>query len=381
MGKNVLITGVNGFLGRNLSSHLVQDGFSVFGIVRENSQIHPGNGVTYEVGDLLNSDSLGEIIRKTRPDIIFHFAALSRVGHSFANPAPFLEVNIIGTVNLLEAVRIHAPGCRIIFASSSEVYGHTVPLSPGGEDRRIPVLIESQEIFPVNSPYSISKICGEYLMECYAHSYDLDTVIVRSFNIEGVGRGDDFATAWICRQAASLRENPQAGFFIGNMAVFRDFTHIADAVRAYATVASKGSSGSRYNLGSMEVTSLASFLLYATESAGFRVQEVRFPSGESVPDPLREVSYEGTGHRVITALDSLLIRRMELVNPESGNIMVITDTADIPITVEKERFRPTENPVMIADTTRMTGLGYTPRFSAKQIADELVQFYKKMEPD
>lgn len=380
MGKSVLITGANGFLGRNLSSHLVHEGYRVSGIVRKNADIDPHTPVRYFVGDLLCKEFLNNVILNVQPEIIFHFAALSRVGMSFALPGPVLETNIMSTIHLLEAARFHAPGCRIIFASSAEVYGHSISsYSEKAQDNlEIPFFLESQPTHPSTSPYSISKMCGEHLMECYHRSYGLDVIVVRSFNIEGVGRGDDFATATICRQAAILRQDPGIGYTIGNLAVFRDFTHISDALRAYTLVATNGVSGEVYNLGSMNLTSLASFLLYATESAGFIVHEIHFPCGVTISEPLLDIFY---GKSIIKLLDFHLLEKMDLVKPHPMNITLITDKGIIPIRIDPARFRPFENAVLIADNTKMHRFGYAPAFSVQQIACEQVSHYLKQGMD
>lgn len=373
MGRRILITGGNGFIGKNLSHFLEDNGDEVFIVIRN----HPNTDLSGEihclVGDILDQRFLQEAFLYACPDIVFHFASQSRVGISFSEPISSLETNILGTVQVLEAVRTTAPKCRLVFSSSSEVYGALKKPDNLNDNRLFSYLIEDERVYPSTSPYSISKICGEYLMDCYAQSYGLDMVIVRSFNIEGAGRGDSFATSTICRQAASLKNDLDKGYHIGNLAVFRDFTHVQDAIRAYMTIAEKGTSGDVYNLGSHKITSLASFLLYATEAAGFQVHEVIFGNGICIVNPLIVQNHMNISD--ITSLDVHLLQDPKLVSPEHGDIVLRTNHGDIIIHIDPERFRPAENMIMVSDNQKVSNLGYHPTISVRDIAFEHVSHY------
>jgi len=380
MGKRVLITGYGGFIGQHLSGYLHKAGHTVYGVVRKKQQTLSDEDVTILEGNILIETDMHDIVQTTSPDIIYHFAAQSRVGQSFTHPGSSLETNILGTAYLLEAIRKNRPDCRVIFASSAEVYGNIIQQSMGGiSEWKTDDLSLSEDLnpSPTTSPYSISKICGEYLLTCYHKSYGLDSVIVRSFNIEGPGRGDTFVTSTICKQAAELSINLKKGYTIGNLAIFRDFTHVSDAVRAYSLIGQQGVSGRVYNLGSKQMTSLASFLLYATESSGFPVDEIVFGDGTFVSEPLHMVTSGQYDVTAITALDACLLSHPDLVSPEKGVIILRTRAGEIPVRIDPTRFRPAENPVMVADTRRIAELGYYPTFSVDQIAAEQVQYYLK----
>lgn len=377
MYKKVLVTGVGGFVGRNLSTFLSKEGSEVFGLARGTSK-HPDESYIKVIrGDILDCDTLHTVIETIKPDVIFHLAALSRVGQSYHFPEKTLKTNIFGTLSLLEAMRTHTPRCRIVFASSAEVYGSPeVRDASGIMNGHFHPFNEENIINPTTSPYSISKICGEYLMHCYAHAFGVDSVIVRSFNIEGPERGDDFATGIICKQVASLEDDFSPGITIGNLAIFRDFTHITDAVRAYDIVSRKGSSGKIYNIGSMKLSSLASFLLYALQARGITTRSIHFENDVCIPDPLVEVVPWNGSLGAMTVLDATLLRHPEYIHPDS-DISLETNKGRIKVRIDKSRFRPAENPVMIADTRLITELGYTPEYSLEQLVHDQVQYYLK----
>lgn len=379
MGNRILITGGNGFIGRNLSSFLADNGDEVFILIRNHPPPNFSHKIQFFVGDILNQRYLQEALLHARPNFLFHFAAQSRVGLSFSDPVSSLETNILGTVQVLEAIQTTTPGCRVVFSSSSEVYGSLVQNGndPFLKTGSLHYLVEEERVYPSTSPYSISKICGEYLMDCYARSYDLDMVIIRSFNIEGAGRGDTFATSTICRQAADLKKDSSKGYHIGNLAVFRDFTHVIDAVRGYKMIADKGRSGEVYNLGSHHITSLASFLLYATEAAGFLVDEMEFGNGVRIVHPLKIQCLLNIPE--ITALDIRLLQDPSLVSPEHGDILLRTIRGDILIHIDPERFRPAENMIMVSNNHKLSSLGYQTTVSPCEIASEQVSYYLNQE--
>ncbi len=364
MGRRVLITGYGGFVGPNLAKEFQKAGYDVFGLVRKKSTTD--SDIIIIEGDINDETGLAVIIKEISPEIIIHLAALSRVGFSFEYPARVIETNVVGTVNLLECVRNICPECRIVFASSGEVYGQKCGFNPK-------YISETELISPITSPYSISKVCGEHLMECYHRSYGIDVVIIRSFNIEGPGRGDNFATSTICRQAVDIKCGKKNSYIIGNLAVFRDFTHIFDATRIYALIAEKGESGEIYNLGHMQLTSLASFLVYVTESAGNKVDSVIFGDGTVVSSPLSMV--ENCFVMPVTTLDACLLKKPDLVSYNTGNVILKTSKGDIEVVIDLSRFRPAENPVMVADNTKLMALGFKFRYSVKDIADDQVKHY------
>jgi GDP-4-dehydro-6-deoxy-D-mannose reductase len=190
--------------------------------------------------DLRDADAVRDLVAHIRPDRIYHLAGQAFVPRSFAAPWETLEVNIRGTLNLLEAVRALKLETRILVVSSAEIYGAAAVDS-------LP-LTESAPFMP-SSPYSVSKIAQDMLAWQYARAHSLYTVRVRPFNHIGTGQSADFAVPnWASQIAAAelgLREPIVA---VGNLAAARDFTDVRDVVRAYALALERGAAGAVYNV-------------------------------------------------------------------------------------------------------------------------------------
>lgn len=224
----VLITGASGFVGGHLTRACVATGDQVVGVSRGGAAPAGSSGVAL---DLLDPVAVSEAVASLRPQVIYHLAALSSVGRSWERPAQTLEGNVIGAINLLEAVRGHAPAARLVWVSSCEVYG------PPAE---LPVS-EAAPLAPA-SPYAISKVAGEQLCELYTHAHALDAVRARPFNHSGPGQRDIFILSSLARQAAQAKVRGAARLRIvtGNPETRRDFSDVRDVVRAYQLLAQSG---------------------------------------------------------------------------------------------------------------------------------------------
>jgi GDP-4-dehydro-6-deoxy-D-mannose reductase len=190
--------------------------------------------------DLRDADAVRDLLAQVRPDRIYHLAGQAFVPRSFAAPWETLEVNIRGTLNLLEAVRTLKLETRILVVSSAEIYGAAAADS-------LP-LTESAPFIP-SSPYSVSKIAQDMLAWQYARAHSLHIVRARPFNHIGTGQSADFAVPnWASQIAAAelgLREPIVA---VGNLSAARDFTDVRDVVRAYALALERGAAGAVYNV-------------------------------------------------------------------------------------------------------------------------------------
>lgn len=255
-----LVTGASGFVGRWLTRHLAVRGDDVVAVDREEA-------------DLGDADALDRLVRDASPDAVVHLAAQSSVARSFAEPVETFEVNLLGTVRLLEAVRRNAPGARFVLASSAEVYGAAAP-----ED--LP-LRESAPLRPA-SPYAASKAAAELATLQSHRAFGLHAVVARSFNAIGPGQSPTFALPSFAAQIATIaRGEAEPIIRVGNLGAERDFTDVRDVARAYALLVDRGEPGGVYNICSGEAISLHRALEMLIETSGVDV-EVRVD-----PDRLR----------------------------------------------------------------------------------------------
>ncbi len=241
----VFITGITGFVGSHLAEFLLaQTGVEVFGIERWRSKTdnidHLAHRVTMYDCDMRDASSVRQVVDAVKPDRIFHLAAQSFVATSWTAPSETLGTNIIGQVNLLEAVRECKLSPRIQIAGSSEEYG----LVHADE---LPIK-ETNPLRPL-SPYAVSKVTQDLLGYQYAQSYQLHIVRTRAFNHTGPRRGEVFATSNFSKQIAMIEAGLQDPVVkVGNMEARRDFTDVRDIVHGYWLALERGEPGEVYNL-------------------------------------------------------------------------------------------------------------------------------------
>ncbi len=243
----VLITGITGMVGSHLAEHILGNHpeVEVHGLLRWRSPMdniqHIMPRITPHQGELRDLNSLVALLRKVMPDRIFHLAAQSYVTTSFDAPADTLHTNVIGTTNLLDAVRIVGIDPRIHICSSSEVYGQVTP-------EEVPIR-ECNPLRPA-SPYAVSKVGEDMVALQYFLSYGVKTIRTRMFTHTGPRRGDVFAESAFAKQVAEieagLRPNPMR---VGNLDSVRTFADVRDAVRAYWLLLEKCTPGEVYNIG------------------------------------------------------------------------------------------------------------------------------------
>jgi GDP-4-dehydro-6-deoxy-D-mannose reductase len=186
-------------------------------------------------------------VAETRPEVVYHLAALSSVGRSWEEPAQTLADNVSGAINLLEAIRERAPDARVVWVSTCEVYG-----VPDG----LPIP-ESAAVHPAN-PYAVSKATGEMLASVYADAHRLDLVVARPFSHSGPGQLPIFLLSSLTRQAAEGRLHgvKRLKIVTGNPDTRRDFTDVRDVVDAYRRLA-QTDTGGVYNVSSGRSASAA----------------------------------------------------------------------------------------------------------------------------
>jgi len=239
-----LITGITGFVGSHLAELLLSKNYEVYGTIRWRSNLenikHIQDKIKLIEADLNDAHSLYKIINDIKPDEIYHLAAQSFVPTSWTAPADTLQTNIIGTVNLFEAVRKAEINPVIQIACSSEEYGMVKP-------EETPIK-ETNPLRPL-SPYGVSKVAQDMLGYQYAKSYGMKIIVTRGFNHSGPRRGDVFVTSNFCKQVAEIEAKKREPVIeVGNLEAQRDFTDVRDMVKAYWLAVQKGIPGERYNI-------------------------------------------------------------------------------------------------------------------------------------
>ena len=233
-----LITGAAGFAGGYLAEACAEAGDEVVGISRSGGL--PGGAGSSVAADLVDAEAVRAVVREVAPEVVYHLAALSSVGRSWEEPARTLAENVTGAVNLLEALRREAPGARVLWTSSCEVYGTSAALP----------ISEAASVRPEN-PYAVSKVAGEQLASVYARAYGLDVICARPFNHAGPRQRPIFLMSSLARQAARARLDGVSSVVIatGNPDTRRDFTDVRDVVRAYRLLVQRAETGV-YNVSS-----------------------------------------------------------------------------------------------------------------------------------
>ncbi len=230
MEEKVLITGITGFVGSHMADYVLNIGIKVYGLKRWNlsrlrNVAHILSKVAFFDCDLTDPIGISNIIKKIKPTKIFHFAAESGLGPSWAHPSHYMDVNYKGTLNLLEAVRKANITPKILIASSVAMYGD-IP------KEHLPMR-EETPLNPLN-PYAVSKIAQDYIGYVYYKTYGLDVVRTRAFNIEGPRRDNIFGLPWYAYQIALIEKGLQKPVLqSGYVLAKRNFIHVKDIVQAY----------------------------------------------------------------------------------------------------------------------------------------------------
>src|SRR3989338_2931868 len=226
--KRVLVTGADGFMGSHLTERLVQEGARVSIYIRGNSisgtvlytlkNLAPFEKTFEDIvtGNIASQDAV-ELIRKNRPDIIFHLAADAYVPNSFEHPREVMESNLWGTINVLEAVRKLSKTRRVVCTSSSEIYG-TAQYAP----------IDEKHPLNPSSPYAASKVAADRAAYAYFNTYHLPISIIRPFNTYGPRHTYDVIPKFI---RLALEGKPLTVHGDGRQS--RDFTYVEDMVESF----------------------------------------------------------------------------------------------------------------------------------------------------
>lgn len=240
--EKALIIGAAGFVGPYLAEHLSKEyGMRVYATKRSHDKFEDIKAEMYYL-DILNKEEIVDLLYKVRPDHIFHLAAQSSVALAWKDPGRTIDVNIKGSVNVLDAVRDLYYKPRVLLIGSGEEYGHIKP----GETP----ISEDNHLRPGNL-YAVTKVCQNMIANIYATAYDMELIMVRAFNHIGPKQASIFVISDFCRQVVEIEKGlREPVMMVGNLKAMRDFTDVRDVVRAYALLAKYGKAGETYNVGS-----------------------------------------------------------------------------------------------------------------------------------
>jgi GDP-4-dehydro-6-deoxy-D-mannose reductase len=253
-----LITGITGFAGSHLAEYLLSQDVEVVGSARPRS---PMDNLTPETlkkiilieCELRDNVAARSLIKETRPDWVFHLAAQSFVPTSWISPADTLSNNIIGQLNIFEALKdLKLSGTRVQIACSSEEYGLVL-------ENELPIK-ETNPLRPL-SPYAVSKVAQDMMGYQYFKSYGIQVFRTRAFNHTGPRRGEIFASSTFAKQLAAIEKGVQAPTIkVGNLDAKRDFTDVRDTVRAYVETVKGAEPGEVYNIATCKAISMKELL-------------------------------------------------------------------------------------------------------------------------
>jgi len=352
--KVALITGVTGQDGAYLAEFLLKKGYFVHGIKRRSSlfntdridhlyQDQHENNVNFKLhyGDLTDSTNLIRIIQETQPDEIYNLAAMSHVQVSFEMPEYTANADGIGTLRLLEAVRILGleKKTKIYQASTSELYGlvQAVPQS------------ETTPFYP-RSPYAVAKMYAYWITVNYREAYQMFACNGILFNHESPLRGETFVTRKITRAAAKIALGLQNCLYLGNLSAQRDWGHAKDYIEAMWLILQQ-EKPEDFVIATGVTTTVRDFVKMSFAELGI---EVEF-SG-------KDENEKG----VIIGLDTDLISSLEL-NPEK---LFLGSTV---VKVDPKYFRPTEVDLLLGDPTKSkTQLGWQPKYDLPALVKDMV---------
>lgn len=377
MKKIALITGITGQDGAYLAEYLIKKGYIVHGIKRRASMFnteridhiyqdpHVDNRrLILHYGDMTDSMNLTRIIQEVQPNEIYNLAAMSHVKVSFDTPEYTANADGIGTLRLLEAVRLLnlVDKTRIYQASTSELYGMV---------QEVPQT-EKTPFYP-RSPYGVAKLYAYWITVNYREAYNMHASNGILFNHESPIRGETFVTRKITRALSRIALGMQQSLFVGNLSAQRDWGHAKDYIRAMYLILQQDSPDD-YVIATGITTSIRDFIKKSTEEIGL---EVTF-TGESS----NERGY-------LTALDERTFSQKvgeKYIDQIKGRVQKSFKShkgGDALIVVDPQYFRPTEVELLIGDASKARNkLGWSPEYDLSGlIADMMQSDIKLMQKD
>jgi len=243
----VLVTGASGFVGGHAINELRQHGHSVIATVAPGQSTSIKHSDVTEAIDLLDAEGMDGFIQRHKPDACIHLAGIAFVPTAWEHPQLTISVNVIGTINLLEAFRKNHPPGKVLTITSAQVYGHQPREKPITEDD------------PPNTDnlYSMTKWSADTVTLLYARRYNMFTMTARPCNHIGPGQSESFVVSAFAQQLIEISKGTQPGVMkVGNLASHREFTDVRDTVRAYRLLLEKGHAGCAYNVATGKLTTI-----------------------------------------------------------------------------------------------------------------------------
>lgn len=276
MTKTVLVTGGTGALGYHILSALYREDVDLHSFSDEKPQPwQQVNGVNYHTGNLLSFADLREQIRAIEPQYVYHLASQSSVGISFKKPFETLSTNLLGTQNLLEAIRQVSPEAKTLLLSSSEIYGRTSEL--------LTRLHKETDLPNPLTPYATSKACMELLGNQFRNAYGLHIVFVRPFHFTGPHHSRRFVIPSITNQLVQIKKyGAEPVIIAGSLDISRDVVDVRDVARGMIQVLQSSESGEVYNICSGKSYTFRELVDFLIEIADVSVDFVFDPNRERI---------------------------------------------------------------------------------------------------
>lgn len=347
--KVALITGITGQDGSYLAELLLEKGYEVHGIKRRSSLFntqridhifqdphHPDPSFFLHYGDLTDSSNLTRIIKEVQPDEIYNLGAQSHVSVSFESPEYTADVDAIGTLRLLEAIRFLGLENKTRFyqASTSELYG-LVQETPQKE---------TTPFYP-RSPYAVAKMYAYWITVNYRDSYGMFACNGILFNHESPRRGETFVTRKITRGLANISQGLEKCLYMGNLDSLRDWGHAKDYVRMQWLMLQQDKPED-FVIASGVQHSVRQFIVWATNELGI------------------EIEFNGDG-----------INELGIVSTVRGGKAPCVKAGDVIVRVDPRYFRPAEVETLLGDASKAREkLGWSPEITAQEMCAEMVAY-------
>lgn len=367
MNKTALISGITGQDGAYLAEYLIKKGYTVHGIKRRASLFNTNRidhlyqdphetdrNLILHYGDLTDSMNLTRIIQEVQPDEIYNLAAMSHVKVSFDTPEYTANADGIGTLRILESVRLLGltKKTRIYQASTSELYGlvQEVPQT------------EKTPFYP-RSPYGVAKLYGYWITVNYREAYGMHASNGILFNHESPIRGETFVTRKITLALARIALGMQKTLYLGNLSSQRDWGHAKDYIRAMYLILQQEQPDD-YVIATGITTTIRKFITQAAAEAGL---EITF-SGEGIEEK-----------GFLTAVDEKIFTKqageeyLEQIKSRITTSLLSANNENTLIAIDPAYFRPSEVELLIGDSTKArTRLGWEPKYDLNALIADMI---------